>query len=68
MVAVSEETIAVCGSSYSLSSAADAATDAVLLLAITDVDAATTAVCGSSCSSSSAADAAMDAAVDANIK
>lgn len=52
------EAIAACGSSFSLSSAADAAT----LSAITDVDAATTAACGSSFCSSSAADAAMGAA------
>ena len=67
-VVVVSEAIAACGSSFCLSSAADAATT----LATTDADAAMTVVCGSSFCLSSAADAAMDAATsiadaDANL-
>ena len=65
-VVVVSEAITACGSSFCLSSAADAAMDAATM------DAEATAVCGSSFCSSSAADVAMDAATsiadaDANL-
>ncbi len=55
------ETIAACGSSCFLFSAADAISDVALTETTDAADAATTAACGSSCSLSSAADAALDA-------